>query len=706
MGVRIFRDFTMKPLTNFARATLAVAIALTVALSGCNRAPNETAQAPAPIATPAIKPDPVAANIDTSVNPGDDFFQFANGGWLKSHPIPASEASWGIGFVVRDDLYEKLRKISEDAAKSPGAAGSDEQKIGDFWAAAVDEQLADKQGIAPLKNLLDRIAAANDVQGILDVAFELKRLNLDVFYDFDVSQDERASDMMALHLGQGGLGLPDRDYYFKDEEGIAKIRTVYVTHLQRVFKLLGAEDSAASASAKQVMDFETSLAKVSRELADRRDPIKNYNKMAPAELTQKYTPSIDWTKRFGEWNASPSYVVVGQPEFFSGLETQLKQTPVPVLRDYLSAHLVDRFSPFLDKNFDTENFDFYGRTLSGQKEQKARWKRALDSENRAIGMILGRLFVKEYFSEAAKKRYNDLVEAIRTAYGERIDHLDWMSDATKTKAREKLAAVTKKVGFPDKWKDYSTLVVSRNSYADNALAAARWQFDDRLSKFGKPVDRTEWGMTPQTYNAYYNPSNNEIVLPAAQFAIPGFTDAELDDAVVYGYAAASTIGHEMTHGFDDEGRQFDAAGNLTDWWTKDDAEKFQKRADVMVKQFDAYEPLPGLHINGRAALGENIADYGGLLIGLDAFKKTEQYKKGEKIAGYTPLQRFFLGYALSWLFETNDSMLRRRLLSDVHAPPKWRVLGPLSNIPDFWAAFDVKPGQAMRRADADRVDIW
>ncbi|HEX4481678.1 MAG TPA: M13 family metallopeptidase [Rudaea sp.] len=697
----------MKPLPILTRSALVVAVALAVVLSGCNRAPNETAPVAAtPAAKPAAKPDVVAANIDTSVNPGDDFFQFANGAWLKSNPIPPSEASWGIGFVVRDDLYDKLRKISEDAAKSPGTAGSDEQKIGDYWAAAVDEQLADQQGITPLKNYLDRIDAANDMQGVLDAAFDLRRLNVDVFYDFEVSQDERASDVMALHLDQGGLGLPDRDYYFKDEEGIVKVRAAYVAHLQHVFKLLGADDAAAANSAKQVMAFETALAKVSRELADRRDPIKNYNKMAPADLTQKYTPSIDWTKRFGGWDLSPSYVIVGQPEFFGGLEAQLKQTPVPVLRDYLRVHLVDRFAPFLDKNFDAENFDFYGRTLTGQKEQKPRWKRALDSENRAIGMILGRLFVKEYFSEAAKKRYNDLVEAVRTAYGERIDHLDWMSAATKAKAHEKLAAVTKKVGYPDKWKDYSTLTIARNSYAENALAASRWRFDDRLSKFGKPVDRTEWGMTPQTYNAYYNPSNNEIVLPAAQFAIPGFTDAELDDAIVYGYAAASTIGHEMTHGFDDEGRQFDASGNLTDWWTKDDAEKFQKRADVMVKQFDAYEPLPGLHVNGRAALGENIADYGGLLIGLDAFKKTDQYKKGEKIAGYTPLQRFFLGYALSWLFETNDAMLRRSLLSDVHAPPKWRTNGPLSNMPDFWTAFDVKPGQAMRRADADRVDIW
>ena len=313
---------------------------------------------------------------------------------------------------------------------------------------------------------------------------------------------------------------------------------------------------------------------------------------------------------------------------------------------------------------------------------------------------------RRYWRRATKKRYADIVEAIRIAYRERIDRLEWMSDATKAKAREKLAQVSKKVGYPDKWKDYSALIVSRDSYAENARNAKIWLFNDALSKFGRPVDRTEWGMSPQTYNAYYNPSNNEIVLPAASFTIPGFKDADVDDAVIYGYAAGSTIGHELTHGFDDQGRQFDAAGNLADWWTAQDAEKFQKRAEMMVKQFDAYEPLPGLHINGKASLGENIADFGGLLTGLDAFKKTEQYRAGARIAGYTPLQRYFLGYALGWLYEQREELLRRHLLSDVHAPPKWRVNGPMSDIPEFYEAFGVKQGQPMYRAPAARVHIW
>jgi len=665
------------------------------------------AYAATPAVAPATKPDVVADHIDATVKPGDDFFQFANGAWLKSHPIPAEESQWGIGQVVQDELYTKLRKISEDAAANKAAKpGSDEQKVGDFWTTAMDQALADKLGITPLNSELARIDAVHDVNSALDEAFALQLLGVGPFFDFAVSQDEKNSDVMAVHLGQGGLGLPERDYYFNKEKGVAKVREAYVEHLHRTFRMLGKPDAEAAASAKQVMAFETALAKVSRPLADLRDPEKNYNKMAPADLTAKYTPSIAWNTRLAGWNLPASTVIVGQPEFFSGLQALLAKTPAPVVRDYLRVHLVDTYASFLSQDFDNEHFDFYGRALNGQAQQKPRWKRVMRSENRAIGMILGRIYVKDYFSEAAKQRYNTMVEAVRTAYGERIDKLDWMSPETKAKAREKLAAVTKKVGYPDQWKDYSKLTIGRDSYAQNMMNAMRWQAEDMISKFGKPVDRNEWEMTPQTYNAYYNPSNNEIVLPAAQFMIPGFTDAQVDDAVVYGYVAASTIGHEITHGFDDEGRQYDAKGNLVDWWTKEDAARFKQRADVMVKQFNAYEPLPGLHINGEASLGENIADFGGIMIGLDAFKKTEQYKKGEKIAGYTPLQRFFLGYALGWLSQEREQQLRTGLLADVHAPAKWRVNGPLSNVPDFYEAFDVKAGQPMWRPENQRVKIW
>jgi putative endopeptidase len=654
----------------------------------------------------APPPDFLQANMNLAIDPGVDFFEYANGGWLARNPIPASESSWGIGNVVDEQLYVSLRSINEKSAQTAQESGSDQQKIGDFWTTAMDTTKADQLGSHPLDAELARIAAVRNVHGALDAAFRDQTLGLNAFFNVYIGQDEKNSDAMAIHLSQGGLGLPERDFYFNPEKGVAHIREEYVAHIARTLGLLGRDPKAANAAAARVMAFETALAKASRKLEDLRDPQKNYNKMTPAEVTAKYTPSIAWTARLAVWNLHPETVIVGQPEYLAAVDKLLRHTPMPVLRDYLRYHLADAYSEFLSQAFDTENFRFYGQVLSGQKEQRERWKRVLDNEGNAMGMVLGKIFVKEYFPEAAKKRYADLVEAIRAAYHDRIDRLDWMSPETKAKAQAKLAAITTKVGYPDKWKDYSALVVGRDSYAQNMMNAARWRFDDALSKYGKPVDRTEWGMTPQTYNAYYNPSNNEIVLPAAIFTIPGMMDAQVDDAVVYGYAGASTIGHEITHGFDDEGRQFDAAGNLADWWTAEDAAKFQKNAELMVKQFDSYEPLPGLHINGKAALGENIADYGGLLLGLDAFKKTEQYQKGEKIGGLTPLQRYFLGYALGWMTQQREERLRARLLSDVHAPAKWRVLGPLSNIPEFYDAFGIKPGQPMWRAEADRVRIW
>jgi putative endopeptidase len=673
-------------------------VAATISVAACSPAVTST--------NPPAQTDFIRANIDPSVNPGQDFFTYANGGWLKRNPIPNTESSWGIGNVVREQLYLNIRHINEQAAASSSASGTDQQKIGDFWATAMDTAKAEQLGIHPLDGEMARIAAIRNANDALDVAFALNPLQVGPFFGFGVYQDERKSDMMSVHLSQGGLGLPDRDFYVNPDTGVAHIRTEYVAHIARTLKMLGRDDAGAQTAAASVMAFETSLAKASRKLEDLRDPVANYNKMTPAQLTSKYTPSVAWAERLAVWNLRPDSVVVGQPEFFSALQTLVQSTPVPVLQDYLRFQLVTSYSPYLSSALYAERFSFYNRVLNGQKEPRLRWKRVLDAEGDAMGMVLGRIFVKEYFPPVAKQRYADMVEAIRTAYRDRINKLDWMSDSTKARALQKLATVSPKVGYPDKWKDYSALVVGRNSYAENMMNAGRWGFNDNVSKFGKPVDRTEWGMTPQTYNAYYNPSNNEIVLPAAIFTIPGVTDTQVDDAVAYGYAAAGTIGHEITHGFDDEGRQFDAAGNLTDWWTSADAAKFQKRADVMARQFDAYEPMPGLHINGKASLGENIADYAGVLLGLDAFKKTAQYREGKPIGGLTPVQRYFLGYALGWMTQQRDESLRRGLLSDVHAPAKWRVLGPMANIPEFYEAFGVKPGQPMWRPDSLRVRIW
>jgi putative endopeptidase len=680
-------------------------IAAVAAIAGCSPAVTTTNSAPSTTTSPATG-DFLAANLDTSVSPAVDFFQYANGGWLKKHPIPASEAAWGIGNEVREQLYVNLRKINEQSAASSAAQGSDAQKIGDFWATAMDTARLEQQGIHPLDAELARIDAIRTPNDAIDVAFAEGPLQVGPFFNFYIYQDERKSDAMAVHVSQGGLGLPERDFYFNPDTGVARIRGEYVAHIARTLQLLGRDAASAKTSAQNVMTFETALAKASRKLEDLRDPVANYNKMTPALLTSKYTPSIAWSDRLAAWNLRPDSLIVGQPEFFTALQSLVQATPVPTLQDYMRYQLITSYSPYLGSKFYNERFSFYNRVLNGQKEPRARWKRVLDAEGDAMGMVLGRIFVNEYFPAAEKKRYSDLVEAIRTSYRERINRLTWMSDSTKARAQQKLASVMPKVGYPDKWKDYSALVISRNSYAENMMNASRWSFNDNIAKLGKPVDRTEWGMTPQTYNAYYNPSNNEIVLPAAIFTIPGVPDSAIDDAVAYGYVAAGTIGHEMTHGFDDEGRQFDAAGNLTDWWTSADATRFQERAAVLARQFDAYEPMPGLHINGKAGLGEDIADYGGVLLGLDAFKKTAQYKEGKKIGGLTPIQRYFLGYAIGWMSQQRDEALRSQLLSDVHSPAKWRVLGPISNVPEFYQAFGVKPGDAMYRADSVRVQIW
>jgi putative endopeptidase len=657
-------------------------------------------------AAPVASGDFLAANLDRSVDPAVDFFQYANGGWLAQHPIPESESAWGIGNVVNEQLYVTLRGINESSAAGTNAAGSDAQKIGDFWATAMDTDKAERLGVQPLASELARIGAVTDAAGAWDVAFAHKPLGTGALFGFAVYQDEKASEVMAVHLGQGGLGLPDRDFYFNPDADVAKVRTEYQAHLARVLGLLGRDATAATADAAAVMAFETELARASRKLEDLRDPVANYHKLAPAEVTATLTPAVDWAARLHAWGIDADQVIVGQPEFFSALDPLVAKTPPAVLRDYLRLRLVDTYGEYLGAAFDAENFRFYGTVLQGQPAQRERWKRVLDNEGGGLGMVLGRIFVAQYFGPAAKQRYTTMVEAIRDAYHARIDQLDWMAPETRQRAHAKLAAIQPKVGYPDKWKDTSALQVGRESYAANMMSAQRWNFEDMVGKFGKPVDRTEWGMTPQTYNAYYNPSNNEIVLPAAIFTIPGVRDDQVDDAVAYGYAGASTIGHEITHGFDDTGRQFDAAGNLVDWWSKQDVERFQQRAEVMVKQFDGYEPLPGLHVNGKASLGENIADHGGLLLGLDAFRKTAQYREGKPIGGLTPVQRYFLGYALGWMSHQREARLRARLLSDVHAPAKWRVLGPLANIPEFHAAFGVEPGDPMYRASADRVRIW
>ena len=652
------------------------------------------------------KEDIIVSNRDTTVNPADDFFEYAVAGWSKKNPIPAEETSWGIAHLVQNELYARIRKINEGAVAKNAKSGVDQQ-IGDFWFSGMDSINVDKEGIEPLREELNRINAMQIPKDVMAMAARMHTYGVGVFYGEGVGQDAKASDVMAYYMSQGGIGLPNRDYYFNTDERTTKIRNEYPNYIVRVFSLMGVDSNIAKAKASAIVAMETKLAQQSRKLEALRYPYANYNKMAISELQAKLSPGIEWPVYLQQMGVkSVDSVIIGQPEFFKQLDKVVTTENIQTLKDYMTFHLVRTYAGYLSQPFYDNHFNFYSKLIRGAEKPRPRWKRVLDAEEGAMGEALGQLFAKEYFNETAKKRYEDMVENVRTAYKARIEKLDWMTDSTKQKALAKLATITKKVGYPDKWKDFSSLKIDRGAYVMNALRANEWWNTYDMNKLGKPVDRNEWEMTPQTYNAYYNPSNNEIVLPAGIFTVPGLRDEELDDALVYGYAGASTIGHEITHGFDDEGRQFDAKGNLQNWWSAKDEEEFKKRADVLVQQFNNMMPVDTQRINGRATLGENLADLGGILIGLDAFKQTETYKKGEKINGYTPLQRFFLGYALGWMYQIRKEQLASQLLTDVHSPAKYRVNGPMPNVPEFYEAFNVKPGNKMYLPDSARVRLW
>ena len=649
------------------------------------------------------KPDILRANLDTTINPGKDFYLYANGGWFNKNPIPESESRWGIANLVKDELYINLRKISEDAAgKTNAEKNSTEQRIGDLYTSAMDSAAIEKAGIKPLENELKNIDGIRDINGLTTVLAHLHSFGVEAGFSLDVSQDEKNSSVMALHLSQGGLGMPNRDYYFNNDSRTKNIREKYADYLHAVMPLIGQE----AGKGDEVISLEMELASASRKLEDLRDPYKNYHKMSIAELN-KLTPSFNWNDFLKDVGVtSVDSIIVGQPEFFAHFDKTLKSIPIDQWKNYLKWHLVNDFANKLGGDFDKAHFNFYGTVLTGAKTQKPRWKRVIDYENDAIGELLGKEFVKEYFPAKTKKRYEDLVNAILSTYKEHLQNLPWMSQETKVKALQKLSTVTKKIGYPDKWKDFTGMEIAKQAFVLNAINVNNFWFNYSLKKLGKPVNRQEWDMNPQEYNAYYNPSNNEIVLPAAAFAVPGFKDDELDDALVYGYAGGSTIGHEITHGFDDEGRQYDDKGNLHNWWTKEDAAKFDAQTKKYVDQFNKYVVLDSMHVNGKATLGENIADLGGIVIGLDAFKKTEAYKKGGKIGGLTPIQRYFLGYALGWMIEQRKERLANQILTDVHAPAMLRVNGPLSNIPEFYDAFGIKEGSPLWRPEKDRVVIW
>jgi len=650
--------------------------------------------------------DPIYTDRDTTVKPGDDFFNYANGGWLKKNPIPAAYPAWGIGNVVDEEIRDQLKKINEDALKANAAKGTNTQKIGDFYFSGMDTLAIKKQWLSPLKPEMDRIAHIKTINDVVDVFAHFQTIGVGNPLGAGVGQDAKNSSKMMLYLGQSGIGLPNRDFYFNTDPHTVAVRTDYQkTHLITLYTLLGQSDVGAAFAGQQTYAIEKSLADSSRKLEDLRDPYHNYNKMTVAQLS-KLAPAIDWKSAFEKMDyQNVDTVIVGQPEYFRALNNALKTFSIDDWKNYLLKNLISTYSPYLDKPLDVEDFRFNGTVLNGSKEQLPRWKRVIDVENSLMGEVLGQIFVKDYFPEKTKQRYANLVEIMRATFKEHIEKLDWMSEQTKQKAYYKLSKVIPKVGFPDKWKDFSSLTIDRGPYALNVMRANNYWHRFEAGKLNKPVDRTEWDITPQTYNAYYNPSNNEIVLPAAIFTIPGIKDEDIDDAVIYGYSAASTIGHEMTHGFDDQGRQYDAAGNLKEWWSAQDSAKFTKRAQMLINQFNGYEVL-GLHVNGKATQGENIADLGGIVIGLDAFKKTDEYKSGKTINGLTPAQRYFLGYALGWLMQERKEALSSQLLTDVHSPAFLRVNGPFSDVPEFYEAFHIKKGDKMWLDPDKRVKIW
>jgi putative endopeptidase len=651
------------------------------------------------------KPDVVAINLDTTVDPSQDFFMYANGGWIKNNPIPAEQSSWGIGNLVIEENQRRLKEICDKAAKSKAKKGTADQLIGDFWHTAMDSLAIEKAGLNPLEPYLKKIEQIADIPQLIQTVAELKTIGSSTLFSDYIGQDSKNSERIAYQIWQGGIGLSEREYYFRDDSSTANIRIQYQNYMAKTFEMSGMEANVSKQAAADIFKLETEMARVSRKMEDLRDPYRNYNKMSVNDI-QKKCKYIQWGQYLNSIGAtSTDSIIIGQPEFLFAVDGLLKVTPLQVWKNYLRFNLINDLSPVLPDSYGKASFEF-NQLITGAKVRKARWKRMIQIQEDAMGELMGQQYVKEFFNEKAKQRYTVMVDAIKGALKERIKSLTWMTEPTKQKAFDKLAAIKSKVGYPDHWKDFSGMRISRSSLAENYIESRKWWHQHELNKLKKPVDRTEWDMYPHTYNAYYNASNNEIVLPAGIFTVPGYRDEELDDAVVYGYAGASTIGHEITHGFDDEGRKFDAKGNLVSWWSPEDESAFQKRSALMVKQFNSYEPVKGYHINGSATLGENIADLGGVLLGIEAFKKTAQYKENKPIAGLTPMQRYFLGYSLGWLGHMREEQLKNRLLSDVHSPANYRVNGPFVSVDEFYTTFKIKPNSPMYLPDSLRVRIW
>jgi putative endopeptidase len=644
--------------------------------------------------------------MDQNIRPGDDFFSYANGGWIKSTTIPNDKSRYGSFDILQEENNITLKAIFEKAlTKTEAKKGSSWQKIADFYASGMDTAAINSKGIAPIREDLERINSIGSLNELNSAISHLHTFRVFPLFTINVSPDRKNTSQTILYLGQGGLGLPDRDYYLSDDDRSKEIRKEYLEHLTENFALLGFNSDESKEKADVVMQFEKRLAEVSLTRLERRNPNRTYNKVMLQEM-QLLCPSIDWNTYFNQIGIkAPTDFVIDNQIFYVELGKMMVDTPIDIWKAYLTWNLVNRFSPYLSTPFVDLQFKFYGNKLSGNETNKPRWERVAGAANITIGEIVGQVFVEEKFPPEAKQRMLELVGNLKAAFKQRISQVEWMTEATKEKALEKLEVMNLKVGYPDKWKDYSNLEISRDCYASNVKRAMAFNFIDNLSKIGKPVDKTEWFMNPQTVNAYYSPTLNEIVFPAAILQ-PPFFNLEADDAINYG-AIGVVIGHEMTHGFDDQGRLFNKDGNLQEWWDPIDSEKFNELTKTLVDQYNAFVAINDLTLDGKLTLGENIADYGGLTIAYYALQKSFQInKKPSKIDGFTPEQRFFLSYANVWKQVIRDKELMRRVKEDVHSPGRFRVNGALFNIPEFYEAFEIKETDPLYRSPEARPKIW
>lgn len=642
-------------------------------------------------------------NIDTSVKPGNDFYMFANGKWYDTASILPTESRAGARLEMDFITKAHIQSILREAAAADSPKGTIEQKVGDFFASGMDTAAIEKAGLNPVKRYLEQIDSLRDIPSLLQFAATQTTYGNALFIGEYVGADEKNSSKNILVFAQTGLGLPDRDYYFKNDAATQKVVKSYQRYMKRLFLLTGSDSAGAERQAAIVFNIEKELAKSHRTNVELRDPQLNYNKMSVISLDKKM-PGIGWTELLAGLHIKTDSVNISQPGYYMKLNALLKTIPIEDWKIYLRFHLTDDFSPYLSKEFVLANFEYYKKTLSGQQQIKPRWENVYGVIDESMGEALGQLYVQKYFSEDAKRRITELVNNLQKAFEIRISNLDWMSDSTKKKAKEKLIRFTKKVAFPDHWRDYSKVTIDRQDYVGNVINCGKNEYNREAAKVDQPVDKTEWGMTPPTNNAYYNPTFNEIVFPAGILQYPMFDPAS-DDALNYG-GIGVVIGHELTHGFDDQGAQYDKDGNLKNWWGKEDYFKFKTRGQQIIGLYDGFVVLDSVHVNGKLTQGENTADFGGVAIAYDAFKMTKEGQDTVKIDGFTPDQRFFLSFAQTWRKKLKEEALRQQINTDPHSPGNYRVMGPLMYFTPFYLAFNIKEGDKMYKPDSARIKIW